>query len=216
MNFLYQLRPETTEDNLTRLEYLALIISRVTNPCILSVLVLLLLTYTESTKVLASWVAILLLFLVLMPLIYVYIRTSRSNSGKKRLADPIAFLRQHPKDILILGIITGLPCLVILLFLEAPSLMLRTLAALLACSIVTALFNIFYRASYHLAAVTTLIIMAALTWGQIFLVLLAGIPVVGWAKYQIHEHTLAQLMTGIALSLAASGTTLYLFSRIQL
>jgi len=212
MNFLHQLRPETMEDKLSRSVYLALIISRVTNPCILSVLVLLLIIWTESTNVLVSWITILLLFLVLVPLIYVYMRTSRIRSETKRVVDPIMFLKQHPRDVLVLCLFAGLPCLVILLFLEAPPLLLRTLAALLVGSFVTALFNIFYRVSYHLAAVTILVIMAALTWGQIFLVLLAIIPVIGWAKYQIHEHSLAQLITGIALALAVSGTTLYLFS----
>jgi len=128
------------------------------------------------------------------------------------VSDPTIFLKQHPRDILILGLLLGLPCLVILLLLKAPSLMLCTLGALLASSIVIAVFNIFYRVSYHLAAVTILVIMAALTWGQIFLVLLAVIPLIGWAKHQIHEHTLVQLATGIALSVAISGATLYLFS----
>jgi len=202
------------EGKVTRSAYLARVISRVTNPCILSVLVLLLIAYTESTNVreLVGWVTIVLLFLVLMPLVYVYVRTSRSRSGTKLAADPTIFLKQHPRDILLLGLLLGLPCLVILFFLEAPSLLLCTLAALLASSIVIALFNIFYRVSYHLAAVTILVIMAALTWGQVLLVLLAAIPIIGWTKYQIHEHTPAQLATAIALSVAVSGAILYLFN----
>ena len=99
----------------------------------------------------------------------------------------------------------------ILVFLEAPSLLLCTLVALLACSIVAALFNLFYRLSYHLAAVTTIVIMAATAWGQILLVLLAASPLIGWAKYHTREHTLAQLAMGIALSVAVSGATLYFF-----
>ena len=202
------------EGKVTRSAYLARVISRVTNPCILSVLVLLLIAYTESNnvRVLIGWGTIVLLFLVLMPFVYVYMRTSRSRSGTRLVSDPTIFLKQHPRDILILGLLLGLPCLVILLLLKAPSLMLCTLGALLASSIVIAVFNIFYRVSYHLAAVTILVIMAALTWGQIFLVLLAVIPLIGWAKHQIHEHTLVQLATGIALSVAISGATLYLFS----
>lgn len=202
------------EGKITRSAYLARLVSKVTNPCILSVLVLLSIAYAVSTnvRVLVSWVTILLLFLVLMPLVYVYMRTSRIRSDTKRVVDPIIFLRQHPRDVLILGLFLGLPCLVILLFLEAPSLLLCTLVALLVSSIVTALLNIFYRASYHLAAVTILVIMAALTWGQILLVLLAAIPLIGWAKYHIQKHTLAQLVTGIALSIAVSVATLYFFN----
>ena len=200
------------EGKITRSAYLARVISRVTNPCIHSVLILLLIAYTESTntRVLVGWITTVLLFLVLLPLAYVYMRTSKGRSDIKLVTNPTIFLKQHSKDILILGLLLGMPCLVILLFLEAPSLLICTLAALLASSIVIALFNIFYRASYHLAAVTVLVIMAVLTWGQIMLVLLAAIPLIGWAKYRIHEHTPAQLATGIAASVAVTAITLYL------
>ncbi|HEY50434.1 MAG TPA: hypothetical protein G4O20_01345 [Dehalococcoidia bacterium] len=200
------------EEKVSRSTYLAHVISRVTNPCIHSVLLLLLIAYAESTDfgVLAYSVTIVLLFLVLIPLVYVYLRMSRSRISTRLPADPTFFLRHHPKDVLILGLLLGLPCLAILYFLEAPSPMLHTLVALLASSIATALFNMFYRVSYHLAAVTVLVIMAALTWGQIFLVLLVTIPVIGWAKYQIKQHTLAQLATGTVLSLAIVGALLYL------
>jgi hypothetical protein len=173
--------------------------------------------YTESTdvSVLISWAATVLMFLVLLPLIYVYIRTYKSRDGIKQVANPISFLKQHPRDILVLSLLLGLPCLVILVFLEAPSFLLSTLVALLASSIVTALFNIFYRVSYHLAAVTILVLMTALTWGQIYFILLAVIPLVSWAKYRINEHTPAQLAIGIAVSVAVSGATLYFFSLLQ-
>ncbi|MBU2534659.1 MAG: hypothetical protein KKD83_00640 [Chloroflexi bacterium] len=202
------------EGEASRSSYLARVISKITNPCILSVLVLLLMAFTESTNVgvLIGWAAIVFLFLVLLPLVYVYIRTSKSRGGTKLLSNPTLFLKQHPRDILILGLLLGLPCLVILVVLEAPPLLISTLAALLASSIVTALFNIFYRVSYHLAAVTVLMLMAALTWGQIYFVLLAVIPLVGWAKYRIHEHTPAQLAMGVAVSVAISGAIIKIYS----
>ena len=201
------------EGKVTRLNYLARAISRVTNPCILSVLVLLLIAGTEYADVRAfiAWAVTVVLFLVLIPFVYVYIRTFKNISAIKLMTAPTVFLKQHPRDILILGLSLGLPCLVILLFLGAPSPMLRTLLALLASSIVVALLNIFYRVSYHLSAVTVLIIMSVLAWGQNFFFLLAVVPLVGWAKYHNREHTLAQLALGIALAVAVSSATLCLF-----
>jgi len=136
-------------------------------------------------------------------------RISRSRSGTKPMVDPTIFLKQHPRDILIVGVLSGLPCVVILVFLEAPLLLLETLIALLASSLIIASFNIFYRVSYHSAALTILVIMATITWGSIFLVTFAAIPLSSWAKYRLHEHTLTQLAIGIFLSMAVSGTTLY-------
>ncbi len=113
---------------------------------------------------------------------------------------------------MLLGLLLGLPCLTILIFLKASPLLLATLAALLASSIVTAFFNLFYRVSYHLTAVTVIVLMAALTWGQIYLVLLAAIPPVSWAKYRINEHTPAQLAIGVVLAVAVSGTIIRIYS----
>ena len=190
------------ENEETRSARLAQVISKMTNPCILSVLVLLLMANTGSDDIraLLSWAVVVVLSLVLLPLVYVYFRTSKTEGGRALLAKPTVFLKQHPKDILVLGLLLGLPCLVILTFLEAPLFLLATLGILLASSIVTALFNLYYRVSYHLAAVTVLVLMTALTWGQIYLVLLIALPLVSWAKYRIHEHTATQLTIGIAVS----------------
>ncbi|MFC2067688.1 hypothetical protein ACFLTP_01555 [Chloroflexota bacterium] len=200
------------EDYATRSAHIARVISRVTNPGILSVIILLSIAYTESSSVhiLASSVAVVLVFLVILPLFFVYMRTSR---GRNRMENLTIILKQHPRDILILGLLLGLPCLVILIFLKAPTLLLYTLGILLVGSTVIALFNIFYRVSYHLAAFIILVIMAALVWGEILLIFLATIPLLGWAKYQVREHTVAQLTTGVALSMAITGATWYLLIR---
>jgi hypothetical protein len=190
-------------------------IIRFTNPCVLGVMVLMLMAFTGSSsmRILVVWATtILLSFLVVLPLVYIFMRTHTRESGKKLLADPTSFLRQHPRDILILGVLLALPCLIILTFLNASSLLLCTLASLLVSSLVAALINIFYRVSYHLTAVTILAIMVSVTWGRIILVLLVAIPLVGWAKYQLHEHTLAQMAIAIALSAMITAVTLHLLS----
>ncbi len=96
---------------LTRAGY---IISKGTNPCILSLLFLILMVVTESasTRLLASWIITLLLFLIVLPLAYVYLRTYKTGTGVKLKSDPTSFLKQHPLDILIVGLLFGIPGLV--------------------------------------------------------------------------------------------------------
>lgn len=192
---------------------LAKITSRVTNPCIFCVVVLLLIAYNESgnLQVLLSWAPIILLFLVVLPLAYVYVRTSTEGSRVKGMEDILVFFRHHPIDICVLGVVLALPCILILLYLEAPVSLLATLAGLLATSLLVALVNMFYRVSYHLAAITTLAIVAAIIWGQTFPAILATIPLVGWARYRLREHTLTQLGAGVSIAVAVVGTTLYSF-----
>jgi hypothetical protein len=109
-----------------------------------------------------------------------------------------------------MAIFLGLPCLIILWFLKAPAVLIDTVAALLTGSMVTSLFNLFYRVSFHLTGITILIIMAAQAWGQPYLFLLAAIPPISWAKYQIRDHTIPQLIIGIIVAVAVSLGTLQL------
>jgi hypothetical protein len=92
--------------------------------------------------------------------------------------------------------------------------LISTVVALLAVSMVTALFNTFYRVSFHSAGITILIIMAAQAWGPIFLVLLAVLPLIFWAKYHLREHTIPQLVIGIAVAMVVGLVTLFLFGQL--
>jgi hypothetical protein len=201
------------ERNVSQSTYIAQTISRITNPSILSPVILLLIACTESNGIreLISLTAIIILFFMIIPVVYVYIRISSIGNRTKSVIELTTFLKRHPKDILILALLLGLSCLAILLFLKAPTILISTVVALIAGSIVTALFNIFYRVSFHLTGVTILIVMTAQTWGQVFLVLLTAIPVIVWAKFHIHDHTIPQLVIGITVAVVTCLVTLYLF-----
>ncbi len=205
------------ERRVTRSTYLAQLITRFTNPCILSVVTLLLIAYTKSSNVreLVGWVAIIFLFFVVMPTVCIYARTSRSGNRIRSVFELTIFLKQHPRDILILALLLGLPCLAIMLFLKAPAALLSSIVALITSSIVTALFNMFYRVSFHLTGITVLVVMAIQAWGLVFLVVSVTIPLTFWAKYYLREHTIPQLVMGMALAVIVSLASLYLFSRIE-
>lgn len=194
---------------------IARVISRVLNPFLLSVVALLLVTYAGSSdlRVFLSWTLIVLFFVIALPLIYVYIKSPRTGSGVKRIQDPLVFFREHRRDILVLGIASALPCILLLIFLEAPSLLVATLVALLGTSLAVGLVNIFYRASYHLALVTTLVIVTLLMWGQTlpYILVLIAIPLVGWARYSLRQHSPSQLAAGFGLSVVIGAATLYAF-----
>ena len=114
---------------------------------------------------------------------------------------------------MVLGIVSALPCILLLIFLEAPSLLVATLVALLGTSLAVGLVNVFYRASYHLALVTTLVIVAVLIWGHTFpsISVLVAIPLVGWARYSLRQHSPSQLAAGFGLSVVVGTATLYSF-----
>jgi hypothetical protein len=186
-------------------------ISRVTNPCFLSVVVLLLMSCIDSVELwpVVSHIALILLCLVLLPIAYVLIRMARRGTRAERLGDLVDFLKDHPGDVGALGMMLGLPSILVLFSLDAPKFLLATLTSLLACSLIIALVRGFYRVSYHLAGVTCLIIMVAQTWGQVFFATAAAIPAIMWARYLLREHSLAQMLTGSALAVVVCVVVLY-------
>jgi len=194
------------EKQATRLTNIAQVVSKCTNPAILSVITLLLMVFTKSTSVRESinWYAIILLFFVFIPAVYILLRTSGDRKRIKTMVELSKFLKQHPVDILGMALLLGIPCLLILWYIKAPPVLIATIAALLAGSIVTSLFNLFYKVSFHMTGFTILIIMIAREWGQPFLFLLLLIPLISWAKFYIHDHTIPQLISGILVAVAVS------------
>ena len=179
-------------------------IADLTNPSVLSVLLLLLIAFLKSHRPqdAAVWMGVIFALYILIPVGYVYFRMRASGIPSKSIFVLITFLKKHPRDILILSVVLGIPCLVLLILLKAPGILLAPVAALLVGSIVTALFNTFYRVSYHLTALTILAIMTVHTWGAIYLLLVIIIPLVFWAKLRIREHTVPQLVEGMAVAAA--------------
>lgn len=156
-----------------------------------------------------SHIALILLCLVLLPIAYVLYRMARSGTRAEHLGDLVDFLKEHPKDVGVLGMILGLPNILVLLVLDAPKFLVATLISLLVCSLIIALVRGFYRVSYHLAGVTCLIIMAAQTWGHVFFIAVIVIPVIVWARHVLREHSLAQMLAGSILAVVVCIVTLY-------
>jgi hypothetical protein len=191
----------------------AKVIAMITDPCLLSIAMLLLITFSKSsgsgTAILVS--ISLLIILVILPLTYVYFRLrSQPDKGFYR-RNPTLFLKRHPRDILILAIVLGPSLWAILKYLSAPVQMLDALLALLGIAFLIAIINIFYRASFHLAAIATLIYLGVIIWGPMLLILILLIPVIAWAKFKLGDHTILQMVLGVILAVAT--TSLYWYWR---
>jgi hypothetical protein len=195
-----------------RSTYYALLISKITNPTIISVVVLLLLVFTKSVTTAEALIYIGLIFLLFafIPVIYVMFRTSRNGQQPRSIGALTTFLKLHPVDILLLGVCLGVPCVVILFLLKAPNILMFTVLALLMGAIITSLCNLVYRVSFHLTGVTILIIIAAEAWGPWFLACFAVVPLIGWAKHRIGDHTVPQLLIGLTVGITVSLAVLHL------
>lgn len=189
----------------TRPSTLARLVSRVTNPCLLSVGLLLLagLTLSDAAS-LPGVLATILLCLVVWPAIYVRWRSLSAEGDNGSAVGLTEFLRSHPRDIMVLGLTCGLPCVLVLAAVGAAMPIVATAAALLVTSLGTAVVNLRHSISYHLAAITTLAIAAGFLWGQAFPASLLVVPTVGWARYALGQHSGAELWAGVGVSVLLS------------
>ena len=190
----------------------AKIIAMLTNPAVLSIIMLLIISFTKSDRLsaAAAQAGVLLGLFVILPLVFVVLRTASRPERKIYRADPTLFLKQHPLDIIVLGIVCGSSSWTIMKLLSAPASTLCTLIALQVVSILIAIINLFYRASFHMAAVTVLVYMAVVIWGDPLLILLLVIPPIAWAKYTLHEHDFLQMILGASMAVAVTAMTIRL------
>ncbi len=193
------------------------LIAKITNPTILSLLFLAIISWTSTANfwLWLEWIWLMLVFLVILPLVYVYLRFYLKRKPIEKRPDPTRILKYHPKDIIVLSLFFGLPCLMLLVFLETPSTVVYTLAALLVCSLLVAICNLFYRVSFHLASITVLIIMSVWIWDYYWLTSLAFIPLIGWSKYRLREHNVIQIISGMLLAAAISLSVLHVADRLS-
>jgi hypothetical protein len=185
-------------------------VSKVLNPFFISVMALLVATYagTNNLREFGIWTLIILFFCVIVPFIYIYVRSSRKRSSKRKIGHFSSFLKERRKEVCVLVIIDGVPFISLLIILKAPVMLLATLVALIGSCLVIALVNRFFRASFHISCVTILVITALVVWGKVALPALLIIPFIGWARFKVKEHSLAQLATGFTIALIIAGASL--------
>lgn len=89
--------------------------------------------------------------------------------------------------------------------LTAPALLQRVLIAYLAQSLVLALTTLWWKISFHAAAVSFYAGLAVAVWGVQAAPLLLLVPLIGWARLALQRHTLAQVCAGSAVGLLLAG-----------
>jgi len=192
-------------------------ISTIMNPFPLTLVMLLIVTYAGSTNlgIFVRWAMVILLVFVIIPLAYVYVKNVLVGHKGNSVQDPTAFFKAHRSQIWIIGVISAGLFIPLLVFFDTPLLLSATFVALLGTSLFIALINKYYKASFHLATVTTLITVAVLVWGKAVLPVLIVIPLVGWARYALHQHSPYQLASGFGLALIVTSASFYYFGLLK-
>jgi len=180
-------------------ERLARLVSNILNPFIVSVIVIVLLAVKDasSTADAMKWALISLAISVLPIFIVVIFLIHR-----KKLDGFFANPREQRSVVYILASALGAIGCGILWYLDAPELLAVAFTAGLASIVVFTGINYFWKISLHTAftaASVTVIIMvygATAAWTLVFL------PLMAWARIELKQHSVAQVITGGLLAAA--------------
>ena len=97
-----------------------------------------------------------------------------------------------------------MPSAAILYFLGYPSSIIATLVGVAAAALMIALVNWVYRASFHMALLTSATLPLLIIFGLPALVVLPFILLMGASRYYLRAHTPLQLITGFLIGLMAT------------
>ena len=197
----------------TRINEAARWISNIINPYPITLALLLAVAYTSFINLhnFALWAFVIFLSFIALPLSYILIKNFTEKSNHMCLQEPTAFFRKHRSEIWILGIVSMGIMVPSMIFLGASADLYGTFAALLGTSLAIAVVNRYFKASFHLAAITSVVIVVTLIWGYMVLPIVIIIPLVAWARYSLKQHTPYQLAAGFGLAIIISVPILYYF-----
>jgi len=189
----------------------AKIASNVFHPWAVLVPVLALAAYraTGSPVDCIRWTLIAFLPATVFPLIYAKIRaTVLSRRGSQQKISR-SLVRNNPEQLFIMTGLFGIPSALILYVMNGPKNVLTIILGVTAVMLVIALVNLKYRASFHLSMVASMLTALWFLFGTISFVSFLLIPILGFSRHQLGEHTPTQIVTGFFTGLVVGGAVFY-------
>ncbi|MDP4280199.1 MAG: hypothetical protein QQM50_06605 [Dehalococcoides mccartyi] len=187
------------------------LVSNIFHPWIVLVPVLASAAYhaTGNSLECIKWTLAAYLPAILFPLLYAKVRAAMLSRGGIQHKISRSLVRNEPKQLFIMTCLFGIPSILILHFLNGPDSLLAIMLGCTAVMFVIALVNLKYRASFHLSMVTSMLTSLCFLFGSVCLITFLLIPVLGISRYQLGEHTPAQMVTGFLIGLVVSGTIFF-------
>jgi len=185
--------------------------STILNPFLVSLVVILLLSFESisGTVDAVKW-SLILIALSILPVFSVTIYLARNE----KLEGVFINVRQQRTKIYLLAIVCAIAGAVILPYLGAPVLLIATFVAGLSAIVIFMCINLFWKISLHTALVAASVTVLVILYGSIAAVTVVLIPLVAWARTELKYHSLAQVVTGTLLATLIVVTVFYLFGLV--
>jgi len=171
--------------------------SNILNPFLVSLIVILLLSFesTSSTPDALKW-SLILIALSILPLFSVIIYQVHN----KRLDGVfISARKQRTKIYWLAGACAGTGC-VILPYFGAPSILVAAFVAGLSAVVIFMGINLWWKISVHTAFIAGSITALVILYSWLAAIAIVLVPLMSWARIELEHHSLAQATTGALLA----------------
>jgi len=191
------------------LDRLARIISEISIPPFMAAIVFpILYFYAESEVIRAiTGTFVCWIYVVILPVLYVVHLEKVKQVSHRHI--PIKEQRTRPFLVAVVSYIVGL---IILLVLKAPFVVWGLLVCYITNTLVITAINLYWKISAHALGVAGALAGAHYAFGIIVLPLYLIIPIVCWARFRLHAHTLSQLLAGSILGLGLTFVQLFVLA----
>ncbi len=185
--------------------------SNILNPFLVSIVLILLLSFKSTSSALdaVKWLLISIAVSIL-PVFVVIIYLVRSQKLENIFVD---VRKQRTKLYLLAIVCAGVGC-IILPYLEAPLTLIVTFVAGLSAVVVFMCINFLWKISLHTALITASVAILIILYGSIAVVTVVLVPLIAWARIELKHHTLAQAAAGALLAALIVVVVFYLFGMV--
>ena len=175
----------------------ARLVSNVLNPFLVTfvIIVLLAVEATGNAAGAAKWAAISLALSVL-PVFAVVAYLVR----RRRLESIFVQSRRQRTGIYALASALGAVGCLVLWRIDAPPLLLTTFVAGFARVVIFTVINLYWKISAHAAFVTGAATVLTIVYGPAAALTLLLVPLIGWARFRLAMHSLAQVIAAAVLA----------------
>ena len=190
---------------------IASLTSNILNPFLVSIILILLLSFKSTSSALdaVKW-SLISIAVSILPVFGGIIYLVRSQKLESAF---INVRKQRTKIYLLAGVCAGIGC-IILPYLEAPKELMATFVAGLSAVVVFMCVNLLWKISLHTALVTASVTILIILYGSIAAVTVVLVPLIAWSRIELKHHSLAQVITGAFLAALIVVVVFYLFGLV--
>lgn len=186
--------------------------SNILNPFLISLAVIILLSFTSASSALASikWLLISIA-LGILPVFVVVVYLVRNHRVEGIF---IRARKQRNKIYVLAGVCAAVNCGV-LYWLGAPRILVASFVAGLLAIIIFMCINLWWKISVHTAFVTASITVLIILYGALGLLSALLLPLTAWSRIELERHSPAQVVVGALLAAMIVVGVFYLFGIVE-